>query len=141
MGEIVVGYDGSDCAKAALDEAVALAKPLADGIVLVFGYAPGGYGGGEVPTHREAVHELGERVTGEGVERARADGIAAEVELVPMHPARALAEVAARRKARMIVVGSYAEPPLRGVILGSTPYKLLHGAEVPVLVVPASGAG
>ena len=28
MSEIVVGYDGSDCAKTALDEAVALAKDL-----------------------------------------------------------------------------------------------------------------
>ena len=37
----------------------------------------------------------------------------------------------------MIVVGSYGEPPLRGVILGSTPFKLLHEAERPVLVVPA----
>jgi nucleotide-binding universal stress UspA family protein len=34
-------------------------------------------------------------------------------------------------------VGSYGERPLRGAILGSTPHKLLHLAERPVLVVPA----
>ena len=37
----------------------------------------------------------------------------------------------------MIVVGSYGDPPLKGMILGSTPNKLLHMAERPVLVVPA----
>ena len=138
MGQIIVGYDGGACADAALDEAAGLAKSLGDSIVLVFGYAPGGYGGGEVPTHRAAVKELAEKVTAEGLERARATGVEAEVELVPKHPAHALADVAAEREARMIVVGSYGETPLRGAILGSTPYKLLHGAEVPVLVVPAS---
>jgi nucleotide-binding universal stress UspA family protein len=35
----------------------------------------------------------------------------------------------------MIVIGSYGEAPLRGVLLGSTPYRLVHQAPVPVLVV------
>jgi len=35
----------------------------------------------------------------------------------------------------MIVVGSYGEKPLRGAILGSTPHRLLHLTERPVLVV------
>ena len=42
MSEIVVGYDGSDSAKAALDQAIALAKELGDTILIVFGFAPGG---------------------------------------------------------------------------------------------------
>jgi nucleotide-binding universal stress UspA family protein len=37
----------------------------------------------------------------------------------------------------MIVVGSTGEAALKGAILGSTPYKLLHQADRPVLVVPA----
>ena len=44
--------------------------------------------------------------------------------------------LAAEHGARLIVVGSYGEPPLRSAILGSTPHKLLHLSEVPVLVVP-----
>ena len=50
--------------------------------------------------------------------------------------AEALVEVADERDARMIVVGSYGEPPLKGMILGSTPNKLLHISGRPVLVVP-----
>jgi nucleotide-binding universal stress UspA family protein len=136
MGKIIVGYDGSDCSHAALATACDLAKILGDDIVLVFGYAPGGYGGGEVPSQRAAVKELAETATAEGVERAKAAGIEVEVELVAKHPAHALEQVAGERDARMIVVGSYGEPPLKGVILGSTPFKLLHEAARPVLVVP-----
>jgi nucleotide-binding universal stress UspA family protein len=48
-------------------------------------------------------------------------------------PGLALADC---HSARMIVVGSYRERPLKGAILGSTPHKLLHTAGRPVLVVP-----
>ena len=137
MAKIIVGYDGSDCSHAALDAAGNLAKSLGDDVVLVFGYAPGGYGGGEVPTQRDAVKELAEKVTAEGLERAKAAGVEAEVELIAKHPSHALVQAARERDARMIVVGSYGEPPLKGVILGSTPFKLLHEAERPVLVVPS----
>ena len=137
MSEIIVGYDGSDCGRAALDEACSLAKALGDKVVVVFGYAPGGYGGGEIPTHREAVEELGEKITAEAAERAERAGVEHEVVLMPRKGYHALIETADERDARMIVVGSYGDPPLKGVILGSTPNKLLHLADRPVLVVPA----
>jgi nucleotide-binding universal stress UspA family protein len=137
MSDIVVGYDGSDCGRAALEEAGSLAKELGDRVVIVFGYAPGGYGGGEIPTHREAVEEIGEKVTAEGQRRAEEIGVPNEVKLIPLKPDHALVQVSEELDARMIVVGTHSDPPLKGVILGSTPHKLLHEAEVPVLVVPA----
>lgn len=138
MGEIVIGYDGSACSKSALHQAAELAGALGDKLVLVFGYAPHGYGGGEVPTQREAVKELGEKITKEGADLAKAEKIEFEVELVPEHPAHAVLEVADKRDARMIVVGSHGESPLKGAIIGSTPYKLVQVSERPVLVVRAS---
>jgi nucleotide-binding universal stress UspA family protein len=137
MSEIIVGYDGSECGKAALAKACEMAKALGDKVVIVFGYAPGGYGGGEIPTHREAVEEIAEKVTAEAAEVAAAAGIEHEVRLKPLKPAHALVEAADEHGARMVVVGSYGEAPLKGAIIGSTPYKLLHQTEVPVLVVPA----
>jgi nucleotide-binding universal stress UspA family protein len=137
MSEIVVGYDGSDGAKAALGKAVEFAKTLGDKVVIVFGYAPGGYGGGEVPTHREAVKELGEKLTKEANEVVSAAGVDHEVELINERGAEALSDVASKRNARMIVVGSYGESPLAGAVLGRTAYKLVHVAERPVLVVRA----
>jgi nucleotide-binding universal stress UspA family protein len=139
MGQIVVGYDGSDCGNAALDAAVEMAKGLGDEIVVVFGYAPPGLWGGEIAEHEEAVEEFGERVMGQAKERAGAAGVDPEVEMIPKRGPDALIEVAEQRDARMIVVGSYGDPPLKGMILGSTPNKLLHLSDRPVLVVPAAG--
>jgi len=137
MGSIVVGYDGSDSSKAALARAGELAKGLGDDVVLVFGYAPPGIWGGEIAEHEEAIAELGERVMGEARRLVESEGVGVEYELVAKRPAEAIAEVAEGRDARLIVVGSYGEAPLKGAILGSTPYKLLHQAGRPVLVVPA----
>jgi len=139
MGEIVVGYDGSDCGKAALDEALRLAKGLGDRVVVVFGYAPPGLWGGEIVEHEEAIEEFGEKVMGEARQRAEPSGVETELAMVPRKASQALVEVAQSRGARMIVVGSYGDPPLKGMILGSTPNKLLYMAECPVLVVPAIG--
>lgn len=139
MGEIVVGYDGSDCSKAALDQALRLAKGLGDRATIVFGYAPPGMWGGEIAEHEEAVEEFGEKVIGEAKSRAESSGVETEVAMVPKKASEALVEVAQSRGARMIVVGSYGDPPLKRMILGSTPNKLLYTAECPVLVVPASG--
>ncbi len=137
MADIVVGYDGTEGAKAALDKAVEFAKLLGDKIVVVFGYAPGGYGGGEVPTHREAVKELGEKMTQEANEVISAAGVEQETELINERGAEALSDVATQRAARMIVVGSYGESPLTGTVLGRTAYRLVHVAQRPVLVVRA----
>ena len=139
MAGIVVGYDGSDCGRAALDEALSIAKALGDGIVLVFGYAPPGIWGGEIAEHEEAIEELGEKLMSEARERVVAGGVGVEVEMVAKRGTEALMDVARSRDARMIVVGSYGEAPLKGAILGSTPYKLLQLSERPVLVVPANG--
>jgi len=139
MGQIVVGYDGSDCSRAALEAAVELAKGLGDKVVLVFGYAPPGIWGGEIAEHEEAIEEFGEKVMGEAKRLAESGNIEAEYEMVAKRGPEAVAETADERGARMIVVGSYGEAPLKGAILGSTPYKLLHISPCPVLVVPASG--
>jgi len=134
-GSLVVGYDGSDCAQAALEAAIDLAAATGDRIVIAFGYEPGGYGE-EHGAHREEVRKFGERVTGPALERAAAAGVEAVLALVPERPTDALISLAEEHDARAIVVGSYGESPIRGAILGSTPHKLLHLSERPVLVVP-----
>jgi len=132
---IVVGYDGSESSKAALAEAIDMADELGEFVVIVFGYAPGGYGGGEVPTQRQAAKEVGEKVTKEGAEAVADAKTDVEIELVNEDAFDALISVAKKRDARMIVVGSNGESPIKGALLGSTPYKLVQLSETPVLVV------
>jgi nucleotide-binding universal stress UspA family protein len=135
VSEIVVGYDGSDSSKAALSHALEFAKALGDSVVIVFGDAPGGYGGGEVPEQKQAVDEFARKVTQEALDAAQSAKVESAVELVNEHAHEALITVAKRHDARMIVVGSHGESPLKGTIVGSTAYKLLHFSETPVLVV------
>ena len=138
MAEIVVGYDGSACGEAALDAALGLAGELGDSVVVVFGYAPPGLWGGEIAEHEEAIEELGEKLVAKAKAHAAERGVEVETLLVAKRAAEALIDTAEQRQARMIVVGSFGDPPLKGMILGSTPNKLLHLSERPVLVVPAS---
>ena len=136
MSAIIVGYDGTECSHAALDAACSLAAVTGDQIVIAYGYEPY-HGAGDVPPLRDALRELGEQVTAEGVAQAREAGVEVEVALVEERPAEALAKLAGERDARMVVVGSYGESPLTGALLGATPHKLLAISEVPGLVVPA----
>lgn len=58
-----------------------------------------------------------------------------ELKLVDESAVEALLDVAEEADARMILVGSYGDSPLKGAILGSTPHKLVHLSKRPVLVV------
>jgi nucleotide-binding universal stress UspA family protein len=136
MGTIVLGYDASPGAARALDTALDLAQQFGDRLVIAFGAAPPGPPTEEATEHHRALEELGARVTAGALGRAREAGVEAEVELVPKRPSAALTELAEREDARLIVVGTYGESPIRGAILGSTPHKLLHLSDRPVLVVP-----
>ena len=137
MGEIVIGYDGSDSSKSALNQAFDFAKALGDTLVIVFAYAPGGYGGGEVPEQRKAVEEFGEKMMGEAVEAAKAAKVESKVEFINEHPHEALITAGDKHDARMIVVGSHGDRPVVGAIIGATPYKLVQLSDRPVLVVRA----
>ena len=137
MAQIVVGYDGSACGEAALAEALDLAAELGDQVTVVFGYAPPGLWGGEIAEHEEAIEEYGEKVMAKARKQAEDRDCQIEAELVAKRAVEALIEVGEAREARMIVVGTFGDSPLKGMILGSTPNKLLHLSERPVLVVPA----
>jgi nucleotide-binding universal stress UspA family protein len=63
-------------------------------------------------------------------------GATVSAEVVEAAPAHAITDVAERMSARLIVVGTRGESPLRGALVGSTPHKLLQLADRPVLVVP-----
>jgi nucleotide-binding universal stress UspA family protein len=131
---IVVGYDGTAGAQAALSEALRLAGALDAELILAFA-SHTNPGGGEVADAATAVHEHGQAVLEAALERARAAGVSARAEIVHGRPHEALAELAEAEGAQLIAVGSYGERPLRALIVGSTPPRLMHVTSVPVLVV------
>ena len=133
---IVLGYDESPGARRALNYAVDLAKLLADQLVLVYGAEPPGRMGDELAEHTAALAERGRDALQQAVGVADAAGVTTILELVDEKPAQALLDAADKYDARLIVVGTYGESPLKGAILGSTPHKLLHWSNRPVLCVP-----
>lgn len=137
-GEIVIGYDGTKCGHAALDLGCELAAGLDSKLIIAYGYQPY-QGAGEIGTQRELMREQGQVFVDEGVATAKERGVDAEPALLPLRPAEALASYAEERNARMIIVGTYGESPIKGAILGSTPHKLVQIASVPVVVTPAAG--
>lgn len=131
---IVVGYDGSLTARAALEHA---AQRTGDGgrLFVVYAYAPpGGMLGGAAYDRVVEDHQA----HGFEVLAGLPDlpGVHVETELIGDHAAAAIARVAEVRQADEIVVGSRGFSPLRSA-LGSTSHELLHRADRPVTVIPA----
>ena len=133
---IVLGYDESPGAQRALTYAVDLARLLGDTLVVVFADEPPSRMGEEYAAHSDAIAERGRKALADATAAAEAAGVTVEAALVEEKPAQALLDVANQHDARLIIVGTYGESPLRSAILGSTPHKLLHWSSRPVLCVP-----
>lgn len=133
---IVLGYDESPGAKAALATAIDVASRFGERLVIVYGTEPPGALGEEHRSHEAALEQLGSAAVRHALDAAAAAGVDAVTALVSERPVDALLAQAEEHDARLIVVGTWGESPLRGAILGSTPHKLLHLSTRPVLCVP-----
>ncbi|MEU9037634.1 universal stress protein [Streptomyces sp. NPDC048352] len=133
---VVLGYDESPGAERALRVALEVATAFGEPLILVYGAAAPGPTGEEYRAHREAVLQAGRTALARAVDAADEAGVPSAVEVVDDKPAQALLAAAERHHARVIIVGSWGDSPIRGALLGSTPHKLLHLSRVPVLCVP-----
>jgi nucleotide-binding universal stress UspA family protein len=132
---IIVGYDGSPCAKAALRTAMEVGSAYGEKVVIAFGYELNPVAG-EIHDYHAALKDLATKQLQDALSIAAGGGAEVETVIIERAPAQGLAELGAERDARVIVVGTRGESPIRGALLGSTPHKLLQLADRPVLVVP-----
>ncbi len=133
---IVVGYDGSDTARAALD--FACRRAGADGKVFVVHayHLPADLLG--FPNYGDLLEERvrhGRAVLAEAAPDGGDERI--ETELIGGAPAESIAQVARVRDADEIVIGARGLSRARAV-LGSVSTELLHLADRPVVVIPAA---
>lgn len=133
---VIVGYDGSDCAKEALRVAVEVGLAYGEPVTIAFGYHLSPLGG-EIHDYHAALRDLATKRLREAKALVGDDAGQIDAVIVEDAPAAALVQLAAERDARLIVVGTRGEHPLHGALLGSTPHKLLQLSDRPVLVVPA----
>ncbi len=134
---IVLGYDGSPSATAALAKTVELAPLLGAPVVVVFGYYISPLGGGDVHDFKVELERVGNHAVGRAVADLEAAGIETSARVVSAKPADAILDVARDVGAQLIAVGTVGENPISGALLGSVVLRLVQRSSIPLLVVPA----
>ncbi len=135
--QLVVGVGGDSGGEAAAQFAARVASLTGGTVVLVFGYESSALGprGGAL---EDEVGAVGTEIT-DAVKAQLAEShpdLTVEVELVRDRPVESLIRVAEARGADAIVVGHGGQGPMRGALLGSITYEIVHRSPVPVVVVP-----
>jgi nucleotide-binding universal stress UspA family protein len=148
QGPVLIAYDGSDNAKAAIERAGAVLRHgpavVATAWTTFEGAAPaallalpGNMVREGAQTLDEATREEAEELAAEGAELARAAGFDAEPRAVRAKGPffAALIHLANELDASAIVAGSRGRSSLRAALLGSVSTGLLHHTSRPVLIV------
>ena len=135
---LVLGYDASESANAALAAAIRVAPVVGAKVIVVFGFYISPLGGQQEGSIREALEGVGRHAVGRAVADLEAAGIEVESRLVSGKPADVLIDVAREVGAAAIVVGTVGENPIAGAFLGSVVLRLIQRSSIPVLVVPTS---
>jgi nucleotide-binding universal stress UspA family protein len=146
---LLLGYDGSDCSKAALQRTAELAGQMTDATVVVvyayefsIGYVPTGMAdspllmSAEFDDHAELVRGYADGQVKEAAGELAKAGVRTETRVEEGRPVEVLLQAAKDAGASLIVVGSHGEGAMSAAFMGSTALKLLHHSELPVLVVP-----
>jgi nucleotide-binding universal stress UspA family protein len=142
MGEsIVVGTDGSETAKQAVEEAVRLATALGAELHVVSAYEP--LRGARITGAPEGAAKVWAPLPDANVDATLQEAAAlVRMRKVPVtthavehDPADALLEVADNVGANLIVVGSQGMHGARRLTLGNVPNKVSHRAQCNVLIV------
>ena len=136
MSTIVLGYDGSPSANAALAKTIEIAPALGASVVVVFGYYLSPLGGGDVHDFKERLEGIAAHEVARAVADLEAAGIETSSQILAIKPAEAILAVADEVGATMIVVGTVGENPISGAVLGSVVLKLVQRSSTPLLVVP-----
>jgi nucleotide-binding universal stress UspA family protein len=148
-GLIVIGYDGSDDARHAIDAAATILRATEAVVANVWRPAvvpattvPPGAPATPLPSDEEeaALERAGRRVAEEGVQRAAGAGLRARPELrcgASADVGRLLDAVADEYDADLIVVGRRGVSRIEAVVLGSVSNDTVRQARRPVLVVPS----
>ncbi|MBP1449146.1 MAG: universal stress protein [Thermoproteus sp.] len=134
MKTIVVGFDGSQHSKKALEQAKAIAEKFGSKICIVHVIDTAVLSLSEAfstPQIQKALWEGGEKILRE----AQAIAPGAELKLVEGDPPHEIAKLAKNIGADLIVVGSRGLSTIRRSLLGSVSSRLVQESEVSVLIV------
>ena len=143
FSRIVVGTDGSETAKVAVEQATDLAKKVGARLDLVSAYEPVPPSRlreerQEVPSdiaHTVSPSEDVEALLSETAAGVEKNGIEVATFARQGDPADAILDVAEEQKADLIIVGNKGMTGAKRFLLGSVPNKVSHHAPCSVLIV------
>jgi nucleotide-binding universal stress UspA family protein len=136
MKNLLVAVDGSEGGKAAIDEAIALARDLGAALTFVFVRKRPSSTLGHPFYERHVSYDLRQarHTIGDAIETATAAGIECDGEIFEGDAADEIVSLADNRHVDLIVVGSRGHGALAGALLGSVSRAVVQHAHVPVLV-------
>lgn len=137
LKKMVVGYDGSEGSRKAMEWAVSLACKVKSDVVAVAVV--------RMPEFSPSMDEIEEAyVDGERyyrpllekiVEYGEEQGASIRTEILRGHPAESLVRYAYDRKADLIVMGTRGMGGFKSLIIGSVAQKVVSYSKVPVVVI------
>lgn len=139
--KIVVGYDGSDNAKRALEKSIALARQSSGELTIVVVADTGRYTAtvGLESLYKqinEKTRENASNLGGSALDEAKEAGVKDAYASVEVgHPADMILSVAIEHKADLIVVGRRGMSGLERFLMGSVSTAVINNAKSDVLVV------
>lgn len=135
--KMVVGYDGSESSRKAVEWAVSLAGSLKNDIVVVSVV--------KLPEFSPSIDEIDEAYAdGEKyyrpllekiVKYGEEQGVLIQTEILRGHPAESIVRYAFDRKADLIIMGTRGMGGFKNLIIGSVAQKVVSYSKVPVLVI------
>lgn len=134
MGSVVVGFDGSEQSRRALERAAALAGEREVVVVTAVPFAPLAMKGPSAVVDPLEAEERG-RILQEA--RARLAELGTKARAVEAHgdPADAIVSIATEAEADLVLVGSRGRHAMAALLLGSVSSKVAADAPCDVLVV------
>src|SRR5574341_2218439 len=137
FSKILVGVDGSECARRAFDAAVGMAKESNAKLLVLCVVQPPMVIGQRKETAARFVSILereAKLILADYAAEAGKKGIKAETVLAKGYPAKIILYTARAEKADLIAVGSRGLGGMKGMLLGSVSSAVVQNSKVPVLV-------
>lgn len=143
--KILVPTDGSEMAEKAADAAIELAGRLGSSIVFLsvvdeispaFAYELESGASLDVAELDRQRTKFSQSAVDRLKEKGDAAGISSETMVVSGHPWETILDTVEKVGADSIVMGSHGRRALAAAMLGNVTFNVIHGAKVPVAVIP-----
>ncbi len=143
--KILVPTDGSERAERAAGFAIELAKTcgsallflnIVDEVSPAYVYELDTGATIDIAALDEQRRQFGEDAVAKLKTRAQAAGVTCETKVVDGHPWQEILNQAESENADHIVIGSHGRRALAAAVLGNVAVNVIHGAKVPVTVIP-----